>query len=231
MASDFVRFPRTPHLAWLGRVPPRGDKVLSAHDSQEFLAKTVVIEEKVDGVNVGLSIDERGEVRAQNRGQYLSRKNSHSQFSLLFEWISKRRSSLKSHLGQRYILFGEWCYAVHTIHYTALPDWFLAFDIFDRDASRFISTEKRNSLLGKIGVFPVPFIDKGVFDVSSIRKKLGPSRLTNGLAEGLYVRRDDSGWLDGRAKLVRPEFAQAIDSHWSTRSVRPNSVVAFGQGR
>jgi len=35
------------------------------------------------------------------------------------------------------ILYGEWCYAKHSIHYTMLPDYFIAFDIFLKSAQRY----------------------------------------------------------------------------------------------
>ena len=34
----------------------------------------------------------------------------------------------KRQLGDRLILFGEWCAAQHSLDYETLPDWFLAFD-------------------------------------------------------------------------------------------------------
>ena len=65
---DFFRFPHTPHLAWLGAGSPRDDKVLSAAQAQALLAGEVVVEEKLDGANLGFSLATDGELRAQNRG-------------------------------------------------------------------------------------------------------------------------------------------------------------------
>ena len=56
--SDFFRFPRTPHLAWLGAGSPRDDKLLAPVDAAELLAGEVTVEEKIDGANLGLSLDE-----------------------------------------------------------------------------------------------------------------------------------------------------------------------------
>ena len=69
--TDFFRFPHTPHLAWLGSGTPRDDKVLSPAEAQMLLEEEVVIEEKLDGANLGLSIGPDGAPQAQNRGQYL----------------------------------------------------------------------------------------------------------------------------------------------------------------
>lgn len=66
--TTFFRFPHTPHLAWLGASKPRADKVLDAEELRTFLASTVVVEEKIDGANLGFSIDGHGKLRGQNRG-------------------------------------------------------------------------------------------------------------------------------------------------------------------
>ena len=49
--TAFFRFPRTPHIAWLGEGKPRDDKVLAPHEVQELLAHDLVVEEKADGAS------------------------------------------------------------------------------------------------------------------------------------------------------------------------------------
>ena len=68
----FFRFPHTPHIAWLAPGCPRDDKVLSTAEATALLAGPVVLEEKLDGANLGFSVAPDGRVRAQNRGQYWS---------------------------------------------------------------------------------------------------------------------------------------------------------------
>ena len=41
--------------------------------------------------------------------------------------------------GSTRVLYGEWLCARHTVAYDKLPDWFVAFDIFDVPAGRFLS--------------------------------------------------------------------------------------------
>jgi hypothetical protein len=53
---DFYRFPHTPHLSWLGEGTPRDDKVLPPTEAKALLAGEVVVEEKRDGANPGLSL-------------------------------------------------------------------------------------------------------------------------------------------------------------------------------
>jgi ATP-dependent RNA circularization protein (DNA/RNA ligase family) len=223
--TDFFRFPHTPHLACLGNAPAREDKVLGPLEARELLTGEVLIEEKVDGANVGVSVDETGELRAQNRGKYLERQRAHPQFKPLFRWVDSRSSELAAALAPDLVLFGEWCYAVHSVRYDRLPDWFLAFDVYDRRRNAFWSASRRDRLVAQLGLSLVPRLAQGHFDLAGIRTLLGPSRLGDGPAEGLYVRKDEGEWLAARAKLVRSEFVQAIDEHWSKRALETNALA------
>jgi len=48
------------------------------------------------------------------------------------------------------------------------------------------------------------------------------SKFSDGPLEGVVIRREDEEWLQARAKLVRPDFAQAIDAHWRSRRIELN---------
>jgi len=124
MKVDFFKFPSTPHLTLLGNVDIRGDKVMSESERDEFLQHELIVEEKVDGANLGFSIDSEGNIRAHNRGAYLHLPGS-GQWKKLEEWLSPRTDVLFENLRDRHILFGEWCYARHSFFYDRLPDWFL----------------------------------------------------------------------------------------------------------
>jgi hypothetical protein len=221
----FLKFPHTPHLAWLSAAQPRDDKVLSPDAAAQFLKGDVVIEEKVDGTNVGFSVL-NGSVVAQSRGEYI-RRPAHSQFSPLWPWIARRQAALTEALDSDLLLFGEWCYAVHSVRYNALPDWFIGFDVYDRSVRRFWSAARRNELLQRVGLLPVPELGRGRYRLRDLTLLLSEqSSRFGGPIEGLYLRQENDGWLDHRAKLVRPEFVQSIGAHWSGRPVERNRLVS-----
>jgi len=225
--SEFFRFPSTPHLAWLAdKGMPRDDKVLSPREVDELLAGEVVVEEKLDGANLGISLDPHGELRAQNRGQYLSHPHA-GQFSRLPAWMAQHADSLHLALTPERILFGEWCAARHSLDYTALPDWFLLFDVYDRSAGRFWSTGRRNELAQEAGLVAVPRLSQGRVTLDGLCELLRktPSRYRQGEPmEGVVVRRESAQWCEARAKLVREDFTQAIDDHWRKRAIEWNRV-------
>lgn len=223
--TEFVRFPKTPHLMWLGSGRPRDDKVLSPVDVRELLSHVVVVEEKLDGANIGISVGSEQALHVQNRGAILSWDSAHPQFKPLRQWLSARHHVLVDALRSELMLFGEWCYAKHSIHYTRLPDWFVAFDVYDRPAGKFWNVERRDAFVLDLGLTVVPSLAKGRFDFEGIKGLLGSSRFADGPAEGLYVRWDRADYVEQRAKLVRAEFTQAISEHWTRAPVRLNRVV------
>lgn len=221
---EFFRFPHTPHVAWLGQGGPRGDKLLAPNEVSELLAGDVVVEEKLDGSNLGFSVDDDRTIRGQNRGRYLDLDALQGQWKPLKRWLSARRQSLSDALGDQLMLFGEWCYAIHSVRYAHLPDWFLAFDVYDRSTGEFWSVDRRNALAKRLDIVTVPEVSRGRHTVESLKKLLGKSQLTEGPAEGLYVRAEANGVLAARAKLVRAEFVQAIEEHWSKRQLEENQL-------
>jgi ATP-dependent RNA circularization protein (DNA/RNA ligase family) len=223
--TEFFRFPHTPHLAWLGEGTPRDDKVLLPTEARALLADEVVVEEKLDGANLGISVDPDGNLRLQNRGQYLVPPFG-GQFSRAAGWLAQHEHVLAPALGQELILFGEWCAARHSVGYDHLPDWFLAFDVYDRTAQRFWSTSRRADLVHRLGVALVPTLARGRMTLEAVKTlvMIRTSRFGDALMEGVVIRREGATFLDQRAKLVRPDFAQAISEHWRSRRIEWNAV-------
>lgn len=230
--SGFFRFPHTPHLAWLGKDSPRDDKVLSPDEAASLLSSEVVVEEKLDGANLGFSIGTDGSIRAQNRGSFLHRPFP-AQFSRLDDWLECHQDRLFDLLGEHLIAFGEWCAARHTLAYDTLPDWWLLFDVYDRREGRFWSTRLRDELGASLEVQCVPALHRGRTDLNQLRAWLvaDHSHFRDGGLEGVVVRREDPDWLFDRAKLVHPDFTQAIGEHWRSRAIEWNRLSPAGAAR
>lgn len=223
--NDFFKFPHTPHIAWLGDGEPRDDKVLTATEVKTFLKHPIVLEEKIDGANIGFSLGIDGEVNVQNRGQYMLRPFT-GQFSRLNEWLAIHEEALFDALGESLILFGEWAAAVHSLEYLELPDYFLIFDVYDSDEQRFWSTSRRNALALQLGMRHIHQIGTGHYPLNVLKQMTAtmPSVYRDGVCEGIYLRHEDENWLIARAKLVHPDFMQNIAEHWRSRSLRWNAL-------
>ena len=226
MRRDFFKFPRTPYLWWPLERTPKNDRVLDPISVREFLSAEIIVEEKIDGANLGFSVGECGEVRPQNRGSWLE-NGDHPQFYPMWAWLAQRESLLKEIIGIDRMFFGEWCYAVHSVCYDRLPDWFLGFDVYDFATGRFWSTQRRDNVFKLAGIREVPRLFEGKATLADLQMMLRSeqSRVGTGPIEGLYLRREGPEWLDQRAKLVRPEFLAAIEEHWSSRPLKHNKLV------
>lgn len=230
--NSFISFPHTTHIAWLSSAPPRADKVMNPREAHDFLASPISLEEKVDGANIGISIDADGDLRVQNRGGYLVSPYT-GQFSGLDRWLAPRRDAFFDALGTDLVIFGEWCAVRHSLAYDRLPDWLLVFDVYDRTAGRFWSASRRNSLTAILGLATVPFLGTGRFSSDALVNLVSTatSSFYAGPLEGLYLRKDEDAWLVDRAKLVRAEFVQSIDEHWRSRAIEKNRLFEHAEAR
>lgn len=113
------KYNRTPHLTW----SPGGtndDKRIVTLDG--LLNREIIITEKVDGSNVCLEHDAvyaRSHAKAPKHPSFDALKALHAQ--------------VKSRIPEGIQIFGEWCYAKHSIEYTSLPNYLLLFGVRDLD--------------------------------------------------------------------------------------------------
>jgi RNA ligase len=233
--GEFVKYPRTPHL--FGSAGTDDDKHLDETESERFLADpSLVVEEKIDGTNVGIHFA-GGRLVLQCRG-HLVTEGMHPQYDLFKQWTSVKRFVLAAMLAEQFILFGEWAYARHSVHYRQLPHYFFEFDIYDKQQQAFVSLEQRKSMLDGTGIHTVPVLHEGALARSRLSKLIGPSHFdsqfdnpltgrTDNLMEGLYLRTEAGGIVTGRAKFVRPEFVQKLkqSTHWQQQALVPNLLI------
>lgn len=233
--DDFVKYPRTPHL--FGSRGTDDDKHLDPEESARLIADdSLIVEEKLDGTNVGLHFTSAGRMVLQCRGHEIT-SGMHPQYDLFKQWTSVKRPLLESLLADRFILFGEWLYARHSVHYLQLDHYFFEFDIYDKPVGVFLDLNQRLELLEGTNLCTVPVLHRGPASVDELRKLIGPSRfgsdfenpltgIRDSLMEGLYVRTEAGGQVTARAKLVRPEFTERVNQseHWQQQGMVPNEL-------
>lgn len=248
-SREILKYPRTPHLEG-SRLQP-GDEDHEHVRLATLAGRHAVIEEKLDGANAGLSFTSGGQMLLQSRGHHLVGGGRERQFAPFKQWASAHESRLLALLEDRYVLYGEWLHAKHSVSYDRLPHWFCEFDVYDRVDGVFLSTPRRCALLAGSPIVSVPVLQAGPMprDLKALRALLRPS-LAKGadwreafeqsvqrqgldlalawrqtdrsdLAEGLYVKIEDEHQVLGRYKWVRPDFVQTILDSGSHHSTRP----------
>jgi hypothetical protein len=244
-----LKYPRTPHLE--GSRLQAGDE---DHDHVPLAllhGRHAVIEEKLDGANVAVSFTGGGELLLQSRGHYLGGGGRERQFARFKEWAGVHEGRLLERLEDRYVMYGEWLLAKHSVSYDRLPHYFCEFDIFDRRDGLFLSTPRRQALLAGAPVLSVPVLQAGPMPdtLERLRACVRPSLAKSAgwrdafeaavrrqglalelawrqtdrsdLAEGLYIKTEDATQVLGRFKWVRPDFVQTILDSGSHHSTRP----------
>ncbi|KAK0202581.1 ATP dependent DNA ligase [Desarmillaria ectypa] len=220
------KFLRTPHLIDLGAAT--SDDLVTDTTS---IPGHVVITEKVDGANMGFSLSgDRERIVVQNRSHYIN-SSTHMQFRKLGHWVDLHREALirvlgrDEHFPERYVLYGEWMHATHSIPYTNLPDRFLAFDLYDRYLELFIDRQSLEVLLGPTSIQVVPLVYEGKMPSEGDLKKLvqGRSRFWDGRVEGVYVKVEKDGRVVSRGKVVRRDFISG-NEHWTKGDLKLNGL-------
>ncbi|OOC54237.1 MULTISPECIES: RNA ligase family protein [Nocardiopsis] len=231
------KYPRTRHIRG-SRLQP-GDHDLSAVPFGELAGRHLVVEEKLDGANAGISFGPGGGLRLQSRGHYLAGGPRERQFAPFKAWAASVAPLLWPRLGERYVLYGEWMYARHTVFYDALPHYFCEFDVLDTHHDVFLSTPRRRELLEGTPVVSVPVLHTGALArLEDLTRLAGPSTCRTSdwrralaaaaraggadpdraLAEsedsdhmeGLYVKVEEGGRTVDRFKWVRGGFTTAV---------------------
>lgn len=234
--GDFTKYPRTPHL--FGSKGTDDDKHLGETESNKFIADcSLIVEEKIDGTNVGVHFSDSGEQVLQCRGHLIT-EGMHPQYDLFKQWATVKRLVMEEMLGDRYILFGEWVYARHSIHYRKLSHYFFEFDIYDKRDRVFLDLKTRLSMLAGTGIQTVPVVHIGKLSRSKLEGLVGSSKFdshfenpvthrVDSLMEGLYLRTESNGVVTGRAKYVRPAFVEKVkqSTHWQHQQMVPNLLA------
>ncbi|HEX4948478.1 MAG TPA: RNA ligase family protein [Blastocatellia bacterium] len=231
------KYPRTHHLEG-SRFQP-GDEELDCIPFREIAGRFIVVEEKLDGANAGISFASDGRLFLQSRGHFLDGGARERQFALLKTWANIHQQTLWEVLADRYVLYGEWVFAKHTIFYDALPHYFFEFDVLDTRTGAFLSTERRRKMLHGSPLVSVPVLWSGeaksldhlqslvahsLYKSSDWRERLRTTceenrqnhelivQQTDGsdLAEGLYIKVEEHGRVIERYKFVRASFLQAV---------------------
>lgn len=236
MAWRMHKYPRTRHVET--NRPGAGDPP-DAVRFAELAGAHLVVEEKLDGANSAISFDAEGRLRLQARGHELTGSPRERHFALLKAWAGAHRDALWGALGDRYVCYGEWCFAKHTMFYDRLEHYFFEFDVLDTSTGAFLDTPARRELLAGLRWVAVPVLHQGTlagldelvgFVAPSLHQSpsardalehaataagvspeaaVAESYLT-GLSEGLYLKWEDGGQVRGRCKWVWSDFGQRM---------------------
>lgn len=246
---ELFRYPRTPHLE--GSRLQEGDHGHDHVPYRDLRGLRLVVEEKLDGANTGISFSPAGDLLLQSRGHYLVGGGRERQFNFIKAWAQAHADWLLQRLEDRYVMYGETMSKKHSVFYDALPHHFFEFDVLDRRTGQFLSTAARRELLAGGPVLSVPVLYDGLAParLADLKALLRPSLAKTArwrdafeatvrregldlalawkqcdksdLSEGLYLKVEADGQTLGRYKWVRADFVQAILASEKHHSEQP----------
>ena len=210
-------FPRTAYL-W----PPRGrsvdDELVGPDQTSAWFTRPLVVEEKLDGANVSLWLENgrlqvasRGGVGAMDRGRQLGR---------LRAWGAERADALSSVLADGSAMYAEWLWVAHGTRYDLLPDWLIVLDLW-HPSTGFVPADARDERSRAHGLNVPPRLFEGTLRTEvALTRLFGTSSFaTTTRREGLVLRREDGA----RCKVVDPTYEGVSDADWGQQQ---NSLAA-----
>lgn len=206
------------------------DKIATSMNS--LIGVPIVITEKMDGSNTSLELE-----------GCFARTHAGAPTHASFDLLKALHASIKYKISDDIQLFGEWCYAVHSIPYNELPGYFLLFNVAVYPKSR--SNDKSHTdgrvwyswdmvelWAEDIGVPTVPVLFKGIVESEKELKDLVESLMIQpsacgGIREGVVVRFAGSfkelEFPSHVMKCVRANHVQTSD-HWKDQEIIKNKL-------
>jgi atypical dual specificity phosphatase len=212
----------------------RDDLLMEKDDINQLLKMELLVEEKIDGANLGFSLDSNNNIIAQNRSHYVN-SQYHPQFKKLDEWINTNRSDLFFLLknwntnNHKYIVYGEWLYSKHSILYDKLPSYFIMFDLYDNTEKKFIQRDIIEKIISEnnLSINLVPIIYKGKANLEKLKSLVQTqSNFYDGPVEGVYIRAFNNGEVKYRCKIVRSDFICG-NVHWTKEQITKNGLACL----
>jgi hypothetical protein len=217
---DSPKYNRTFHLPW----SPGGtsdDKIAASVES--LLNRPLVITEKMDGSNTSLETD-----------GCFARTHSGPPNHPSFDALKALHAIIKYSIPEGIQVFGEWCFALHSISYDTLPSYFLAFGIRDLGSSTpyWFSWSDLEAWTKDMGLTTVPLLWSGSVaseeELQAITESLVKEPSAHGATrEGVVVRVasdfNDTDFSKSVMKWVRKDHVQTSE-HWKDQEIIRNKL-------
>lgn len=219
---DSPKYNRTYHVPWSpGAI--NDDKI--SPNLGHLIGTDIVITEKMDGSNTSL----------ETAGCY-ARTHIGTPTHPSFDGLKALHATVKTKIPEGTQLFGEWCWAKHSISYSELPGYFMLFNVrtLNPIMPSWASWEEVEMWAEDISVPTVPVLFKG--KVSSAKEleelinslMIQPS-VCGGIREGVVARIQqafsENNFSASVMKCVRANHVQTSE-HWKNQEIIRNKLKA-----
>lgn len=215
---DSPKYNRTFHVPW----SPGGtsdDKIAPSVSS--LLNIPIIITEKVDGSNT-----------CMEEKQCFARTHSGPPSHTSFDAFKAMHAAVSNRIIREVQIFGEWCYALHSIPYDKLPGYFLTFAVRNIEQMIWLEWDAVELWADELGVPTVPVLFKGEVKTESELREITESlaaqpSLLGTIREGVVIRAvngfSDDDFSKNVMKWVRKNHVQTSE-HWKEQNIIKNKL-------
>jgi len=140
-------------------------------------------------------------------------------------WIKNFHANIKTLILPHFRICGENVYAQHSIKYSQLPSYFLAFSVWNEDLC--LSWDDTTHYCNELGIKTVNVLYRGIWNESEIKKCYTQNSTYGGEQEGYVVRLASEFYFDqfktSIAKFVRANHVTS-NIFWRNKSVIKNGL-------
>lgn len=212
------KYNRTFHMPWSPGAT-NDDKI--SKDLGSLIGNEIVITEKMDGSNTSLEYN-----------GCFARTHSGPPTHVSFDALKAKHACIKQKIPEGVQLFGEWCFALHSIEYQELPGYFLMFNVRDIGKQKWASWDEVTMWAEEVEVPTVPVLFKGTISYKEELQELVESFMNQpsncgGLREGVVARIvqefSDESFDKCVLKCVRSNHVQTTE-HWKDLELIKNKL-------
>jgi hypothetical protein len=191
-----AKYPRSFHLPW-SPGGTRDDKRMETIAG--LIDVEIVVTEKLDGSNL-----------AMTRESVFARSHSGPPGHPSFAWAKALHAQVRGQIDSGITLFGEYCFAVHSIEYQNLPGYFFLFGVREDETGFWWDWDMVEEHARALGVKTPPLLFRGL-----VRTEIELRQLTERLARGPSEYGPDREGIVVRvaAAFTSSEFAEKLGKH------------------
>lgn len=212
------KYPRTFHLP---NSPGNTSDDKKIDSVESILNKKVVITEKLDGSNVCLE-----------RDVCYARSHSGPPTHESFDQFKAIHASIKHLIPENFQIYGEYCFALHSIYYGKLPNYLNIFAVKDEAKNIWLSWEDVKLWADELKLPTVPELLVNEFDnqkdILNTAEYLSKQKSLYGeIREGIVIRLynsfDDVDFSKSVMKWVRENHVTS-NTHWKNQKIIKNKL-------
>lgn len=213
-----MKYPKTRYFAFSPSKENKDVRRTGLFDLDDLLGKHLVATAKMDGSNVQLT------------SERIAARNGCTASHPSFDFAKALHAQIKYHIPSHLVIFGEWLYAKHSIHYLDLESYLQIFAVYDKADHIWLSWEDVYQWAYRLGFSTVHqiFTIEGPYPRVGLEKIIvseGNSYIENYGSEGLVVRNIEAfsakNFKHNVAKYVRADHV-TTDEHWSKQPIVRN---------